>query len=428
MRARLFHATLGAVLVASLASAGVQQTGLSKFALEVAEQMLKQIREDVEKHYYDPTFRGIDFRARAKEAASKLRTAANASEASMILADLLLQLDDSHTTFYPPDRAVRAEYGWRMAMVGDKALIVDVQKDSDAARQGLERGDQVLSLNRYKPDRHNLWQINYLYRSLRPQSQQRLVVRTPYDEQRTLDIKSRVTERQVLQFDDLVDEVFGYDRAPVHRTKALEGPNEGIFVWRMGAFGAPDPVESIVRKARNYRTLILDLRGNGGGAVSTLNTLVSWTFDREVHIATEKQRKKEEKEIAKPKRDGYTKPLIVLVDSRSASASEVYARVVQLEKRGNVIGDRTAGAVMTSRFFGHTVGLGAIALYGTSITVADVRMSDGGSLEKVGVTPDEIALPSPEDLRLRRDPVLARAITLAGGAMTPEEAGTIFGN
>jgi C-terminal processing protease CtpA/Prc len=100
---------------------------------------------------------------------------------------------------------------------------------------------------------------------------------------------------------------------------------------------------------------------------------------------------------------------------------------VQLEKRGTVIGDRTAGAVMTSRQFGHTVGLGAMAFYGASITVSDVRMSDGGSLEKVGVTPDEIALPSPDDLAASRDPVLARAVAIAGGEITPEQAGALFG-
>jgi C-terminal processing protease CtpA/Prc len=104
---------------------------------------------------------------------------------------------------------------------------------------------------------------------------------------------------------------------------------------------------------------------------------------------------------------------------------------MQIEKRGTVIGDRSAGAVMTSRFFPHTLGQdfygrGSLAFYGTSITVADLKMSDGFSLEKVGVTPDEVLLPTGADLAAGRDPVLARAITLLGGTMTAEQAGKFY--
>jgi C-terminal processing protease CtpA/Prc len=86
------------------------------------------------------------------------------------------------------------------------------------------------------------------------------------------------------------------------------------------------------------------------------------------------------------------------------------ARVVQLERRGIVVGDRTAGAVMTSRVFGHSIGIGSIASYADSITIGDVRMRDGASLEGAGVTPDEPVLPSALALASGRDPALARAI------------------
>ena len=86
---------------------------------------------------------------------------------------------------------------------------------------------------------------------------------------------------------------------------------------------------------------------------------------------------------------------------------------------------------MTSRFFSHTLGseiggVGSVAFYGTSITVGDLRMSDGVRLEKRGVTPDETLLPSGADLAARRDPALARAVTLLGGTLTPEQAGAFF--
>ena len=91
----------------------------------------------------------------------------------------------------------------------------------------------------------------------------------------------------------------------------------------------------------------------------------------------------------------------------------------------SVLGDRSAGAVMTSQFFPHTMGIQSVAFYATSITVSALRMSDGGSLEHKGVTPDEILLPSAADLAARRDPVLARAVTLLGGTLTAAQAGQL---
>jgi len=122
----------------------------------------------------------------------------------------------------------------------------------------------------------------------------------------------------------------------------------------------------------------------------------------------------------------YDGNLIVLIDSKSASASEIFARVIQLEKRGIVIGDRSSGAVMEAQLLDHKLGLDTIIPYAVSITDADLIMGDGKSIENVGVIPDELVLPSAADMAAKRDPVLTRAVERGGVKLDPEKAGALF--
>ena len=142
-------------------------------------------------------------------------------------------------------------------------------------------------------------------------------------------------------------------------------------------------------------------------------------------------RKKTETRIAKPvNKNQFRGELIVLIDSDSASASEVFSRVMQSEKRGTVVGDVSAGAVMTSIGVGMMNERGTddymtVSFYGLNVTVADVIMSDGKRLENVGVIPDHPVGPTAQALIERSDPVLAFAASLFGHRITSEEAGKL---
>src|SRR3982751_1418232 len=95
-------------------------------------QMLTDIKEAVEKYYYDKSFRGIDLDKRFEEAKDKIKTLDTNSEIFRVIASVLLQFGDSHTVFIPPGRTNVVEYGFTTQMVGDECTVTDVQKGSDA--------------------------------------------------------------------------------------------------------------------------------------------------------------------------------------------------------------------------------------------------------------------------------------------------------
>jgi len=189
----------------------------------------------------------------------------------------------------------------------------------------------------------------------------------------------------------------------------------------------PKEVGGLVKRANNKKTLILDLRGNSGGYVVTCEEMVGYFFDHDLKIADLKGRKKMDPQRAKTKgSDTFKGKLIILLDSHSASASEIFARTMQLENRGIVLGDVSSGAVMQSRGVDMSLGVDVTIDYGMNMTMADVIMSDGKSLEHVGVIPDELILPTGKDLAERLDPVMARALELSGHKIDSSVAGKFF--
>lgn len=392
--------------------------------------MLQLVKDYLKEYYYDPAFHGMDVDARFKASEDKIKEATSLGQIVGIIAQTLTELNDSHTVFLPPPRPVEVDYGWKMQMIGDKCFVVVVKPGSDAETQGLKPGDEVLSLDGFKPTRQNLWKMNYNYNVLRPQPGKHIVVLTPDGKQRDLALKAKVDKKpKLVNVTEYLNE-FEEDREDEKKLPRFFDAGD-VFIWKLREFGLSESkVDDMMKKARQHKALILDLRGNGGGLVATLKRLVGYVFDRDVNIGTAKRRKDVRSITAKSRGESSFKgQLIVLIDSNSGSAAELFARVVQLEKRGTVIGDVSAGAVMISITRPGLLGemsSGNMIFYGASITDADVIMSDGKSLEHVGVIPDELILPTAEDLAAKRDPVLTRAAALAGAELSPEKAGTLF--
>ena len=425
----LFFAILFGVALGAWFPVNSQQ--LSGSERERGRVMLKIIKDDIKEHYYDPSFHGLNLDESFNKAEEKLKQATSNSQIFATIAQTLLDFNDSHTFFLPPRRSFSLEYGWKMQMVGDVCYATIVKPGSDAEAKGLRPGDIVHDIDGYKPSRENLWILNYLFRALWPRSAQRLSVQSPGGQPRLLEIASKVKEgRKVLDFgnsaeahdDDIKEQLEDYLRRDRFQT-----PGDDLLIWKMPQFDQSEKeIEGVMGRVKKYKNLILDLRGNHGGYVETLRHLVGYFLGAPVKIADVKGRKETKPMMSKKIGGAYEGRLIVLIDSDSASAAEMFARTMQLEKRATVIGDRSSGSVMQSRIYPRKIGMDVMVFYATSITEADVIMSDGQSLEHTGVVPNELMLPTGADLAAGRDPVLVRAAALLGVTIEPEKAGLLF--
>jgi C-terminal processing protease CtpA/Prc len=438
-RGALLPLLAAGVLVSSSPRAARAQQLATGFERERWRSALVQIRDDIKKNYYDPSYHGIDIEEHFKKAEEKMKAAQTVGQIFGIIAQALLDFDDSHLFFAPPSRANRYDYGWRMQMIGDRCFVTAVKPGSDAEAKGLRPGDELNLVDGYRPTRGNHWKMQYLYYSLRPMPGMRLNVTKPDGKQQQLDAMAKIKQgKRVL---DLTGMSGGGDLAQFWReeerdenerregSRAVSLGENQLLVWKLKEFAFTEAeIDDAMSKARKHKALVIDLRGNGGGAEKTLLRMLGNIFDRDVKLG-DIRRRKEEKPLVAKTRGGdnvFKGDLVVLVDSQSGSASELFARVIQLEKRGTVLGDRTAGAVMRSKFYGHESGLETVAFYGASVTDADIVMSDGKSLEHVGVTPDKVLLPTADDLAAGRDAVLAQAAALLGFQLDPERAGALF--
>jgi C-terminal processing protease CtpA/Prc len=411
--------------------AAQNQPTLGRLDRERMLYMLETVAKAVREKYYDPSFHGVDIEARFREAENKIKVASSVSQAITAIAASLDYLEDSHTYFLPPPRNTRYAYGWRMQMVGDRCLITEVKPGSDAEAKGLTPGDEVLSIRNYPPTRQSLPKLGYYFEFLRPQPTLALRVRGPSGEEQDREIGARITTLQQIMGVTLSD-FLEPEREAEHVNK-LRRPKyvelaEGVIAVKMPRFNLDaEGTDNLLRRLRKAKKVILDLRGNPGGAEESLVQFIEGMFEGEVMIGTLISRKERKPFTARGLgKRSYSGEMIVLVDSQTSSAAEVFARVVQIEKRGRVIGDISSGRVMRARVFQAHVGVDIVTFFGAAITDSDLIMKDGQSLEGRGVTPDEVLLPTPQELRAHVDPVLARACALFGISVKPEVAGRWF--
>jgi len=221
--------------------------------------------------------------------------------------------------------------GARVGLIKDKFTIIEPYEAGPAALAGLKAGDEIIAVNGVNIEGKKLNEINAVLRGI-PGTEVNILLR-PYNENTVVQKKLIRGEVNIpnVPYSGFVKDDIGYISLTVFTANASRNITRAL--------------QELKEKNPNLAGVILDLRQNGGGllqeAVSICNIFVP---NGEV-VVTTKSKIKERDQTFKTMAPAVDLeiPLAVLIDGKSASASEIVSGVIQDFDRGVLIGQRSYG-------------------------------------------------------------------------------------
>jgi carboxyl-terminal processing protease len=294
-------------------------------------------------------------------------------------------------------------------VIEDRVTIARVKPDSPAQKAGLKPGDVVrragtvvlsemaatMSESVDSPRKRMLYLRGFVNWWLSAAVGKEIVLEVE-------DVAGVVREVKIVSvsFEGIWSEPMGFCPSEPIEEEVSRGP-DGVLYLRFNVFALPamNEFKRCVHSLKEGEGLIIDLRGNAGGLTLMAPGIFGRLSAKEVSLGTMHRRYGTEEFTAYPQRGAFLGPVAVLVDSASASTSEILAAGLQETGRARIFGETTAGAALPSMF--RNLPTGDMLQY----AVADIKTPHGMLLEGNGVTPDEPVALRRADCAVGRDPV-----------------------
>jgi carboxyl-terminal processing protease len=282
----------------------------------------------------------------------------------------LLRKLDPHSVFFDPgqfdqlkklETSTQKGFGSVVSLLPGRVIVLQTLQGTPSQKAGLAPGDEILAINGYDISRLDLDQLTALLGQSR-QQQARLDVRRP-------------GTARIMQFMLTPEEL---QSPSVERTFFL---GAGVGYIRVASFDentATQIQESIEKLGGDHlKGLVLDLRNNPGGLLTAAVQTASLFLRPGQKLVTIKGRNVAEKteavpDTAKP----YGFRLVILINGKSASASEIVAGAMQDHDRATIIGDPSFGKGLVQSVFPLTQNAGL------ALTTALYYTPSGRSIQK----------------------------------------------
>ena len=325
-----------------------------------------------------------------KEVLSK--TYSDSNEAYDAIRDMLSNLDDSYTRFLEPKEfnQMRIDTSGELTGVGiqivkdkesDDLIIISPIEGTPAFDAGIKARDKILSIDDISTEGMNIEEAVKLIRGQRGTKVKLEILRGSQSFFKTLSrekIEIKSVSSKVNQTKNGLS--IGYVRIKQFNANASKETRDAIK-------------DLETKKVAGY---VLDLRSNPGGLLESSIDISRHFINKGVIVSTVS--KDGLKETKKGNGQALTKkPLVVLVNEGSASASEIVSGAIKDNKRGKLVGKKTFGKGLVQSM--RTLVDGS----GLTVTVAKYLTPNGTDINKSGIIPDI-------EVRMNINPILQREI------------------
>jgi carboxyl-terminal processing protease len=326
-------------------------------------------------------------------AADALKPSSEDSQTKGALDGLLTSLDDKYAEYFDPkansefQMDAKGEFfgvGMTVGMEEDTPTIGTVFKDSPAQKAGIKTGDRIIGVDGVRKK----WALDEVVGRIRGPLGTKVTIEMSRDGAAQL-LTFTITRARIT-IPNIMSEMVGRDVGHLR----LMGFNERT---------AEDlRAEIKALEAKGARGLVLDLRGNPGGLLSSAVGVTSLFVESGVIVRVDERGKPETEEMALGG-VATTKPLVVLIDGSSASASEIVAGALQDYKRATIVGEKSYGKGSVQAIRPLSNG-GAVKLTNAHYLTPKGRVIDGrGVVPDVVVTMDpKLAAESATDIQLKK--------------------------
>ena len=369
----------------------------SAFAATPAE-LYDDVWKIVNKKYYDPTNNSQDWNKWRYKYDNKLKTK---EDAYVAIETMLTSLNDPYTRFLNPKEfneeteSIKGSLkgiGTQIGLRDGELVIIAPLEDSPAEKAGLLADDRILEINGESTKGINIDAAADKIRGEKGTTVTLLIQRKGVPNKLYSVVRDEIEVKSVSC------------KPPFETTKI---PNDIQYI-RLSSFiskNAAGEIESILNNSSGMKGFIIDLRSNPGGLLTNAiyisdmllkgGVIVS-TVDRDSYKTTTRARYQQVTD----------KPIVVLINKGSASASEILSGALKDNHRATIVGEQSFGKGLVQEI--NKLPDEA----GMNITIQRYLTPSGTDINKKGITPDVMVELTKENVEAKKDVQLEKAIEI----------------